>query len=176
MFFDLIGAIAMGFAAAGTVLILNHLGRGWLPRWVAPLAAGVGMLGFTIWAEYSWYSRTAGALPDTMTVTRTGESRAAWRPWTYLVPLVNRFAAVDSGGIQTHPDVPDQRIADLFLFERWSASVHVPLAVDCAGGRQAPLAVGARIADDGRIEGATWAPLATDDALYRAVCEAEPAR
>ena len=100
MFLELIGTIFAGFAFAGIVMVLNKLTGGRLPRWMTPVAAGLGMIGVTIASEYSWYDRTRDTLPEGMAVIQEVESRAFYRPWTYAVPFVDRFAAIDASSVR----------------------------------------------------------------------------
>ena len=95
MAWDIIGMIAVGIGVAAVVYAASHALRKLgvvLPRWIMPAAIGLGMLVFTIWNEYSWYSRVTGQLPDTIAVLETGSGGKAWRPWSFVVPVVNRFA------------------------------------------------------------------------------------
>ncbi|MEY8840711.1 hypothetical protein AB9K41_16945, partial [Cribrihabitans sp. XS_ASV171] len=119
--------------------MLGKLTGGRLPRWMTPVAAGLGMIAVTISSEYSWFSRTASALPDGLVVAQTVEKRAFYQPWTYVTPYVNRFVAADIATMQSHPENPDQKIAQLYFFGRWSAVEKMPVAFDCAGGRRAML-------------------------------------
>lgn len=170
MFWDLIAAIAAGFVAAGVVLLL---GRRFLPRWAAPVAAGVGMLGYTIWAEYSWYDRTAQTLPTGVVVTETATKTALWQPWTYALPMVHRFVALDRAATRRNDAQPGLRLTDLLLFERWSPVHAVPVVFDCPGQRRAALVEGAEFGAEGRIEGVTWVAVPEADPTLDAACKEE---
>jgi hypothetical protein len=170
MFLELIAAIAAAFAAAGLALALNRLSGGRLPRWAMPAAAGAALLGYAVWSEYSWYGRVSGALPEGVRVTYANEARALWRPWTYLAPVVNRFVALDTDSIRRNPDVPHQRVADLYFYGRWSPRRGVQVVVDCREGRIAPLPT-AEFDDAGAAVRAAWeAPLPGDRTL-EAACD-----
>ena len=102
MAWDIIGMIAVGIGVAAVLYAASHALRKLgiaLPRWIMPAGIGLGMLVFTIWNEYSWYSRVTGQLPDTIAVLETGSGGKAWRPWSFVVPVVNRFAVIDRAGI-----------------------------------------------------------------------------
>ncbi len=170
MFLELIGTIFAGFAFAGIVLVLNKLTGGRLPRWATPVAAGLGMIGMTIASEYSWYDRTRETLPDSLAVIQEVESRAFYRPWTYAVPFVDRFAAIDTVSVRTNEQVPDERLVDLYFFGRWAPVSQVPVAVNCAENLRANLADGAEFADDGRVLNADWFNAGSGDPIIEATC------
>ena len=115
MFFELIGTIIAGAAAALLVWAINRALKGRLPNWLVPAAAGAAMLLATISSEYSWYKRTAATLPAGMEIAQTVEEKAFYRPWTYARPYVSRFVAVDYAGARSHPDIEGQRIVDLLF-------------------------------------------------------------
>ena len=169
MFLELIAAFAAAFAAAGIMLGLNMLTGGRLPKWSLPVAAGAAMLGYAVWSEYTWFARTAGDLPEGVEVTFANESRAAWRPWTYAAPMVNRFIAADTGSIRTNAAVPDQRILDLYFFGRWSPRNLVEVVVDCETGRLAPL-VSAELDASGAATEAAWATPPRGDTTLEMAC------
>ncbi len=171
MFWEFVATVSMAFAAAGVVLLLNRLLGGRLPRWLTPVAAGLAMLGFTIWMEYSWLSRTLGTLPDEVVVASTNETRAAYRPWTYLVPLTTRFSAVDHGATMRHPQHPEMLLTSVLLLGRWEAGYDIRVMFDCADNRRADLLRGAAFAEDGTLENAEWRDLPADDPLLRAACD-----
>lgn len=170
MLLELIAAIAAGFAGAGIGLLLRRLSAGKLPRFVIPSMAGVAMLGFMIWTEYTWFPRTAETLPDAVVVTSSHSEQAAWRPWSYLFPLVTRFAAVDRSSIRRNDKVPGQLMADVLFFARRTPVAKLPVLIDCAGRRRADIADGMQFDDDGAVVGADWVPISPDDPLAGAVC------
>ena len=137
MFIELIATFVAGFAGAGVMLALAKLSGGRLPRWMIPLAAGAAMIGTTIISEYSWFPRTRDGLPQGLVIAQTVESKAFYRPWTYAVPYINRFVAVDTAATRTNTDDPSLRLADLYFYGRWAPVRAVQMMVDCAGGRRA---------------------------------------
>ena len=170
MFLELIGTIFAGFAFAGIVLVLNKLTGGRLPRWATPVAAGLGMIGMTIASEYSWYDRTRETLPDSVSIIQEVESRAIYRPWTYAVPFVDRFAAIDTDSVRKNEQVPDERLVELYFFGRWAPVSQVPVVVHGAENLRANLADGAEFGDDGRVLNADWIKAGTGDPIIEATC------
>lgn len=170
MILELIGTVVAGIAAAGLVLIARHLLGERVPKWLIPIAAGAGMLAATISSEYGWYGRTLGQLPEGMEVAQTVESQAPWRPWTYVVPYVERFAVVDTASTRLNPAVPGQRIVDIYFFGRWAPVNRVTALLDCEGNRRAPLVEGASFDDSGQISGAAWNTVPADDPVLRVGC------
>ena len=170
MFFEFVAAIVAGFLGAGLALVANRLSGGRLPRWIMPVAAGAAMIAYTIWSEYTWFDRTVAQLPDDMEVTLVNEASALYRPWTYVAPLKDRFAALDHASMQTNPEVPDQRIATMFFFGRWSPVRSVPMIFDCARGRQAPLAT-VTFDDKGAASAALWSAPDAENPAIAAACK-----
>ncbi len=170
MFLELIGTIFAGIAFAGVVMVVNKLTGGRLPRWAAPVAAGAGMIGMTISSEYSWYDRTRATLPEGLTIIQEVESRAFYRPWTYAVPFVDRFAAIDTVSVRTNEQVPEQRLVDLYFFGRWAPVSKLPVAVNCVDFSRANLADGAEFGDDGRLQNADWIDVSASDPIVEATC------
>lgn len=172
MFFELIATIVAGFAAAGVVMVINiTLGRR-LPKWLMPVAAGLAMFGVTISNEYSWFDRTTAGLPERIQVAVTVEERSWLRPWTQVQPYTKRFVAADLSAIQRNESVPEQRIASLYFFGRWSPVRQTPALFDCGGARSALLGEGVSFAEGGAVAGADWRAMTPDDPLLKLVCEA----
>lgn len=169
MFFELVAAVAAAFLAGGLALILTRLSGGRLPKWLVPVAAGAAMIGYAVWSEYTWYGRTAAQMPDGLEVTLVNEARAAYRPWTYLAPYVDRFAAVDARSVRTNETVPDARIADMYFFERWGPVRKVEVVFDCSEGRSAPL-VTVSFGPGGAIADAAWSAAEDGDRSLAAAC------
>ncbi|MBU1313783.1 MAG: hypothetical protein KJ947_25115 [Alphaproteobacteria bacterium] len=174
MLFELIAAVVAGVAIAGVAMSLRWASRGRLPKWIVPAAAGLGMLSYALWSEYSWLSRITRAMPEGVVVAWHNEDRAFWRPWSYYRPVANRLSAVDTRTAQRHPDQPGQVMVDLILAARWQPSARVRVIYDCNSNRRADL-IGSDIsvAEDGAIVGAQWLQLEPDDAALRIACKTE---
>lgn len=171
MFWDFFAMIAAGAGLAGLVMLIRKLSRGKLPSWSVPAAIGLGMLAFSIWNEYSWYPRVSAALPEGVTVISAPASRQIWRPWTYVFPLHQRFAAYDGVSAKTSTENPAIHQGEVLIVQRWQQTLRVPIAVDCAKGLRADLVAGATIAADGSLSGAAWQPAEPDDTLQNAACK-----
>lgn len=171
MFLELIATVFAGIACAGVAMMLNLLTGRRLPKWVLPIAAGLGMIGMTVSNEYTWYDRTAERLPDGVQVAMTVEEQSWVRPWTQAIPYIKRFVAVDTATARKNENLPDQRLADLYFFGRWSPVNQAPMLFDCAGGRSALLIDGAEFASDGTVADADWTPMAKTDPVLKLVCE-----
>lgn len=171
MFLELFATFAMGFGGAGLILLINKLLGGRLPRWLTPVCAGLAMIGFTIWSEYSWFNRTVKGLPDGLEVAWSHEASKPYKPWTYLLPQVDRFVAVDVLSVQTNDALPDQRMVDLFFFGRWAPARQLRVVMDCANNRRADLMEGVSMGPDGAVEDSAWIPLEPADPVLRTTCE-----
>ncbi|TYC55689.1 hypothetical protein FMN50_11635 [Rhodobacterales bacterium] len=172
MYLELIATLVAGIAAAGFVMLLNRLVGGLLPRWLAPVAAGVMMIGVTIYNEYTWYSRSVLVLPEGVVVAQSVESRSAYRPWTYLVPFVDRFVAVDTALVKQHDEQPGLRLTEVYYFGRWAPIREAPVLVDCEKNRRAIVTDAATFEDDGTVDGANWVQAGEGDPLLSTLCGA----
>lgn len=172
MAFELIAAVVMGVGAAGLVMLLRRLAPSLVPRFAVPAAAGIAIIGFTIWSEYAWFDRQTAGLPESVKVASAIAEPSAFRPWTYARPFVDRFVAVDLGGARRHQAVPDQVMVTLYFFQRHTPTASAPLLVDCAGRRRADIADGATFAPDGEVEGVAWRDVGDEDPLVDVVCAA----
>lgn len=170
MFIELIATIFAGIACAGVMLLLNRTVGRRLPKWLVPVAAGAGMLVMIVSNEYTWFSRTVEQLPDGIDVAMTVEEQSWLRPWTQVWPYTKRFVAVDTGTARTNENLPDQRIADLYFFGRWSPVNQTPMLFDCAVAQSALLIDGATFAQDGSITDADWQTMPVDDPILKMVC------
>ncbi|NKX74746.1 hypothetical protein HGG73_11320 [Rhodobacteraceae bacterium R_SAG3] len=171
MFVELIATIVAGIACAGLVMLLNISTGRRLPKWMMPVAAGLGMIGMTISNEYTWYARTAERLPEGLEVAMTVDEQGWLRPWTQLWPYTKRFVALDVATARAHQDLPDQKLADLYFFGRWSPVNQAPMLFDCAGERAALLIDGADFAADGTVSNADWQAMGADDPILALACK-----
>lgn len=172
MLLEFIAIIAAGFGLAGLALMLNVLLRKRLPGWVMPASAGVGMLAMAVWLEYSWLDRVTANYPQEVEVASTNAVRAWYRPWTFVVPQVNRLIAIDHRFDWRNPAHPDQVLTQVLLVGRWEPSRQFAVVFDCAARRRADLVDQVRFGEDGSLENAQWRVLREDDPVLRAACRA----
>jgi hypothetical protein len=171
MLLDLIGTLGAGAGLFGFAVIARHLSGGRLPKWIIPAAIGAGMLLFSIWNEYTWYSRTTAALPEKVVLLSSPTDKVIYRPWTYVFPVSTRFAALDRTGMVKSMENAAFRRAEVMLVQRWTGTKRVPIAFDCANTRRANLIEGATLAPDGTLSGGTWEDVTPEDDLLRAACQ-----
>ena len=170
MFFELLAAVSAAIGGAILAYIAMRWSGGRLTKAVIPVVAGLSMLAYTIWSEQTWFSRLAVQLPPDFVITFTNETTAWWRPWTYAIPMVNRFAAIDTGTAKRNDNVPDLVIADNYFWARWQPLRKVGVVYDCAALKSAPLAEDITFNPDGSIAGVQWSDVPSDDIALRAVC------
>ncbi|WP_371223151.1 hypothetical protein [Roseovarius sp. 2305UL8-3] len=171
MFIELIATVFAGIACAGVAMLLNISTGRRLPKWIMPVAAGLGMIGMTISNEYTWFDRTAERLPKDVEIAMTVDEQSWLRPWTQVWPYTKRFVAVDTGTARRNDNLPDQRLADLYFFGRWSPVNQAPMLFDCKGARSALLIDGAEFGDDGTVANADWQTMPDGDPILKLVCE-----
>lgn len=171
MLMELLATVVAGAGGAGIMLMLKKLSWGWLPKWTIPAGAGAAMLATTIAVEYSWYPTARDDLPEQLAIAESYELAVPYRPWTYVFPMIDRFIAVDTASVRVNPDVPAQRLANTWLFQRWMTPRARAYLADCDGTRMAVLTTGIDMTTDGSLNGAAWDSVAADDPLLRAICD-----
>lgn len=170
MFFELIGTIVAGIAAALLVWAINRTLKGRLPKWLVPVSAGAAMLLATISSEYTWFTRAQSIMPNGFVVAETVEETNFYRPWTYVKPYVSRFIAVDSATVRTHPARPEQRMVDLIIYGRWNRTAKIPALFDCTANARADLVDGADFGPDGEVLNVVWQPMDVGSLMLKAAC------
>jgi len=170
MFLEFVATIAIGFGAAGVVLMANWLTGGRLPRWLIPVGAAAGMVGFMIWSEQTWASRVTATLPPEVAVASKNETRAWFRPWTYMWPMTNRITLVDHRFTRRNDAFPDMVLTAVVLMGRWEPGRQVPVMFDCRAMRRADMREDVVFTEEGAVEGADWLQLSAEDPLLRAAC------
>ena len=172
MFIHLLATLALGAVAAGLVYIIVRP-FGWKPPSVVyPMAAALGILAYTVYDEYSWYSRVSSTLPTRLNVVRTYATSMPYQPWTYALPRVYRFDALDLGSTRTNPNAPDLTLVQMLRVTRNTSSVNISAIVDCRNDRFAEVDnKKTQFADNGLPTNAEWLNLADHHALRKLVCK-----
>lgn len=171
MLIDLIATVAAGFAGAGIALILRHLSGGRIHKGLAPIAAGLAMISYLVWNDYNWFDRTSEGLDERLEVVATYPESAVWRPWSYVVPVTERFMAYDTGTVMRNDAAPGQALVNLYLYARRTPPAAMPLVIDCELMRRGNLYNDVQFAEDGSLDGVTWHDMAADDPLIEPICD-----
>ena len=166
----LIAVFAVGFSAAGLVLLAYRPRGRKPPRYMIPLAAGLAMIGYAVWSDYSWASRTIAELPDHVTVVKKIPSSAPWKPWTYLFPQVDRFIALDSSEIRRNENLPGFVLAEVILVARLEPAVTTRQLFDCRQVRRTDIIASDSFTAEGMPQNPEWVPLDRTDALFERLC------
>lgn len=101
MIWHLVAVCSAGLGAAGIAFLLRSLSGQRLAKWIIPVCAGVGMMGYQIYFEYNWFDHQSSRQPEGAVVTSSQTSEVFWRPWTYFYPMTTVFTVVDTRSLQT---------------------------------------------------------------------------
>lgn len=175
MLWELIATICAGLAGAGIALLLRKLTWQKAPKWIVPALAGLGMLGFQIQSEYTWYSHQASLLPKGVVVVKTVEEQAPWRPWSLVYPQTTRFIAADINNAAQNQVNHDVYLVDLYFFERRLAAKRVTQVVHCGANAQADFTNHLQVPQGNQLGNSSeWHKLPANDPLLTAVCSPTP--
>lgn len=177
MLFEFIATIAAGFGMAGIALIITHLSKlagKTAPRWLIPLFGAIGIFGFQIQQEYSWFDQQVKQLPEGVHVVKKADQSTWFRPWSYIKPQTLRFIAADSGHARANSDNPEIYLVNLYLFERRRSVQQVPQVIDCAAPARADYVMqekGSQLSIEEHVKQTTkWRALEKTDPLIINVC------
>lgn len=166
MFWTLVATIFCGLGAAGIALAIRAATRNMVPKWIIPVFAGAGMLGYLIHGEYTWYDHKQSLLPEEAVVVSTESKGIFWRPWSLAYPYVTAFSTVDTDSIARDTNNPDIVRFTLYRFEQKltdtvSHRVHI---INCASQEVVPLG------SDGTPRVDNLKALDLNDPLLSSVC------
>ncbi len=166
MFWTLVATVICGLGAAGIALGIRTATRNKAPRWIIPVFAGVGMLGYLIQGEYTWYDHKKAQLPEEAVVVSTQNEGIFWRPWTFVFPYVTSFTTVDTKSISRDSDNQNVVRFTLYRFEQkmTDAVSHRIHIINCATQELVPLG------SDGMPRVDNLKMLASGDPLLETVC------
>jgi len=168
VFFEILSVVAFAFAVAGVFMLLARLLRIRYPRSAVPIVAAVAMVGFVVWARYTWAERTIAALPPDMVVVESYQYQGWLEPWTRLVPRVDRVLVLDRAATMRNPDHPEVALVTLRLIEEHQPVIETHQFVDCAKRRRAAMPGG----EGDPVAAAEWIAGGEPARLFEAVCEA----
>lgn len=170
MFLGLVAAVVGGASLAAALLIISKITRIEMPRWIYPAAAGVGMIGLTVYTEYTWFSNARAELPADVEVVETFSRTSVLQPWTFISPRVDRFMAVDHGSVRLNPTVDEVFLIDVYLMERLNPTLQATQFINCGTASRMLVGDATEFTEDGLPADEEWVPLGEDDPLVLSVC------
>ncbi len=171
MIWHLIAAICAALAGAGIALVLRSLTRKWLPKWIIPVFAGLGMLGYTIHYEYTWFDNTQARLPQGSLVVASEEGDMLWRPWTMYFPMPLVYTVLDNAHAEVQ-NAPAGRIARFVLY-RFEKQHLVSTVTNHSYQLLCRERAMFQLNDKGEARFDTFRELAAESPLYQALCVAD---
>lgn len=168
MFWTFVATVFCGLGAAGIALAIRTATAKKAPRWIIPVFAGLGMLGYLIYGEYTWYDHKRSLLPEEAVVVNEEQQGLFFRPWTFVFPYVTAFSTVDIKSIETDTTDSDIVRFTLYRFDQTvtDAVSHRVHLIHCAKRELVPLT------SDGSPAINNLKVLPASDPLYEIVCNA----
>lgn len=166
MIWEWIATLFAGLGAAGIILGLKLFIKK-MPKWAVPAGAGLGMILFQVYSEYTWYGHTRSLLPQGTEIVAEIPETAFYKPWSYLKPQVLKFVAVDTA--KTLPVNSDNQIiqANLYFFERRMSANTWPVLIDCGKKLQANV----KHVENGIPQPDSWSRTPYTEKIAEAVCK-----
>ncbi|TBU97932.1 hypothetical protein [Stutzerimonas kirkiae] len=166
MIWHLVALLSAGLGAAGIALLLRMASGKKLPKWFVPALAGIGMLTYQIYYEYSWIDHKRTQLPDGASIVRIEQVPSIWRPWTFVIPMTTGFTVIDTARM-VKTEQEGQSLAQFFLYRFEKAHVDIVASqaylLNCSTREQVLLN------EAGEVQGPVF-QLTSSDPVYEAVC------
>jgi|SRR5690554_1662243 len=115
MIWQLLAVFISGLVLGGCAYLVRRLSGNKLPKWIIPVTAGLGMLGYQAYYNYAWYDFKLGQLPERTLVLEEKRNSDFFRPWSYIYPAVNYFTFIDGEARVFEKD--GKRLVQYILFE-----------------------------------------------------------
>ena len=170
MLLGLVGTLVLGIAIGGILTAAYRFSGRRLPKWIIPVGAGLGMIVFHAWNEYTWFARTAAGLPPNVQVGQTYTVSNAIQPWTLVFPRIDWFSAVDLGSVRPIGEAPGYRLAQVHLVTRYSPVGTTRQLFDCNEPRRVTVGPETEFDENGLPKNPNWQALPEDDPLLEKVC------
>jgi hypothetical protein len=167
MFWNLVATVFCGLGAAGIALGIRAITANRAPKWIIPVFAGAGMLGYLIYGEYTWFELKQSQLPEEAVIVDSESDAIVWRPWTLVAPYVTAFSAVDTESIRRSEENTQVTHFTLYRFEQkvTDAVSHRVHLMHCGKRELVPLG------SDGKPRIDNMKRLEASDKLYQTVCQ-----
>lgn len=142
-----------------------------MPRALIPALAALSAIGYGIYSEYTWESRTLAQLPDSIEVVHRLQGTSAFSPWAYIVPRTDKLSVVDTQAALRRPELPHLVIVDLLILQRFNPVIRARQLIDCQQLRRADLKTDQAFDEQGLPMDVQWDSLDNDHPLLGVVCK-----
>ena len=136
MIWEFVATLSAGIGAAGIMMMIRLFIKK-LPKWLVPAAAGLGMIGFQVYSEYTWFSHTRSLLPESAVVVAEVPENAFYKPWSYIKPQVLKFVAIDTAKTAPVGESGQVLQTNRYFFERRMSAQSWPILINCQTRLQA---------------------------------------
>ncbi len=133
MFWDITAMVFAGFLFAGLAMPIKIFYKK-TPKWFIPVMAGLGMMSYQVYSEYSWYDDTVAKLPEGSVVVASVPKSVWFRPWSYIKPQIFQFVVLDGANVKVVNESIKQ--AQVYFFERRLPAQRLDVLFDCQQGVQ----------------------------------------
>lgn len=172
MFVFIFTTIVVGFACAGIVMLGFRLTGRKVPKYLIPLTAALGMFGYMIWDDYSWFDRISARLPGNVSVVETFTTSSPYKPWTLIKAPINRFTAIDTGKTVTNPQNPAQRQVTTVYLQKGHDAMATTRLIDCTRKQAGFISPATALNENGfPTDDFKMEPLEDNDPALTAVCQ-----
>ena len=171
MIIGIIGILMVGVTAGCILFIVSRLFKGILPAWIIPIGAAASMVIFYIYSEYAWFYRTSGSLPENVVVAQTYDTRQILQPWTYIVPKIEHFSAIDLNDIKSNNRSPGYKLFEVLLVTRYAKTGSSRQMINCNEQQRAFINDSTKFSDDGLPIRIKWDKIERDDPIFKKVCQ-----
>ncbi|OKH88161.1 hypothetical protein [Thalassospira sp. TSL5-1] len=172
MFVFIFTTIVVGFACAGIIMLGFRLTGRKAPKYLIPLTAALGMFGYMIWDDYSWFDRISARLPDNVIVTETFTANTPYKPWTLINPPIDRFTAIDAGKNVANPQNPLQKQITTVYLQKGHPAMATTRLIDCDSKQAGFITPATNLDHNGfPTDDIKMEPLAANDPALKAACQ-----
>jgi hypothetical protein len=141
MIWHLLAVFIIGLCGGAFAFLFRKLSRDKLPSWIIPVCAGLGMLGYLAYYDYTWFEFKRSQLPPESVVIEQDRASNFFRPWSYLAPSVSSFAILDGKFRETRQDgqILVEYIRYEFINDYIERLESQPYVLNCTTGEQLPV-------------------------------------
>lgn len=115
MMWHLVVVVIMGLCMGAFAHLVRKLSRNRLPKWIVPVFASIGMLGYLAYYDYAWFSFKCSQLPAGTEVVYEQRKKSFFRPWSYVSTPVNSFVVYD--GQHRQIELDGKSVVEYFTYE-----------------------------------------------------------